>query len=109
MAKILKISFPEKCIGCELCVIEVQRQMGKLGLEGSLIRVFRNPSMATLASNAPSGIAPIGSDPTPTTVLVYSIEMDPKINQQNIEKIKDICPTGVFTIEESAEDYDLLK
>lgn len=108
MAKVLKISFPEKCIGCELCVLEAQRQLGKLGLEGSLIRVFRNTSVETLTSNTSSGIVPLGSDPKPATVLIYTVEMDPNIIKQDIEKIKDICPTGVFTIEESDGEYDFL-
>jgi len=41
MSKILKAVLPEKCLGCEMCVYEAQRQMNKLGLEGSFIRIFK--------------------------------------------------------------------
>jgi NAD-dependent dihydropyrimidine dehydrogenase PreA subunit len=40
MSKTLKAVRPEKCNGCELCVLESQRQLEKVGLEESLIRVF---------------------------------------------------------------------
>lgn len=108
MAKKLRITFPQKCIGCELCVMEIQRQLGRVGLEGSLIRVFKNPSMETIAfdytEDESDGSFSSKSDPT----LVYTIELDPKTNQYSIEKIKNICPTGVFTIEEGELDDDFL-
>lgn len=95
MVNVLKISFPEKCIGCELCVFAIQRQFNRAGLEGSLIRVFRNSTVDLSAS-------------TEESALIYTIELDPHINKYDIEKIKNICPTGVFTIEESEGEYDLL-
>ncbi len=79
--KILNISFPEKCIGCELCIFEAQRQLQKVGIEESLIRVFRDDS----------GIK-------------FLIDMDPRINNLDINKIKRICPTGVFEIKEESEN-----
>ena len=79
MSKYLKVSFPQKCIGCELCVLEAQRQLGKVGLEGSLIRVFKGKKQ--------------DSD-----FLVYCVDIDPRINKLAIEKIKRICPTEVFDI-----------
>ena len=80
MAKVLKIAFPKKCIGCELCVMEVQRQLGKVGLEGSLIRIFRDIKNF-------SGIA-------------FSVDLDPTVTKLEIEKIAGICPVTVFTVEE---------
>lgn len=81
MSKVLKVFKPEKCNGCELCVLETQRQLEKVGLEGALIRVFRNKKSA---SEYPQ----------------YSLDIDPRINSLNIEKIKTICPQEVFEIEE---------
>jgi NAD-dependent dihydropyrimidine dehydrogenase PreA subunit len=79
--KILKATFPKRCTGCELCVFEVQRQLKKVGLEGSLIRIFKEKN-----ENA-------------NTVEFY-IEIDPRTNQIDIESIKDICPNKVFEIVE---------
>lgn len=85
MSKFLKISFPQKCIGCELCVLEVQRQFEKIGLEGSLIRVFKSKKQ--------------DSD-----FLKFSIDLDPRINKMDIEKIKEICPTLVFEVLDEEQD-----
>lgn len=82
MKKILKIKFPEKCIGCELCVFEAQRQLGRVGLDESPIRVFRN------------------NDNTLFGDATYVIEMDMGVNELKIKEIQSICPTGVFEIEE---------
>lgn len=87
MAKILKVAFPEKCIKCELCIMEAQKQLGKVGLEGSLIRVLRK---------------------TDSDRMSFSITLDQRINDLDIQKIKDICPTGVFSIEEEKNEYGLL-
>jgi len=81
MTKILKAKFPEKCIGCELCILEMQRQINKIGFEGSVIRVLKKPR-----ENADG--------------LEYSIVLDPQVNNFDIKKIKEICPTQVFTIED---------
>lgn len=83
MHKILKVMLPQKCIGCELCVFEAQRQLGKMGPEGAFIRIFRDTAS-------------------------FSIVLDPQVNTLDIEKIKEICPVGVFEILES-ETYELLE
>lgn len=85
--KILKVSFAYRCIGCELCVMEAQRQLSKAGLEGSLIRVFKEPTKDT---------------------LTFSINMDPHINKLDIQKIKSICPTTVFSVEEVDDPYGFI-
>lgn len=68
----LKAKYPEKCIGCELCVFEVQRQLQKIGLDGALIRILRKNE--------------------------FYIEIDSRINKLSLDKIVSICPTGVFEI-----------
>ncbi|KKU31982.1 MAG: hypothetical protein UX44_C0002G0015 [candidate division WWE3 bacterium GW2011_GWA1_46_21] len=77
--KTLRVAFPERCVGCELCVMEVQRQLKKVGLDGSLIRILREKSG-------------------------YTISIDPKVDSMGIEKIKLSCPTLVFSLEEQAND-----
>jgi len=64
-----------------MCVLETQRQLKKVGLEGSLIRIFRNSSGVNKA-------------------LEYSVEIDPKINNLDIEKIKNSCTRGVINVVE---------
>ena len=81
MAKSLKAEYPDRCIGCEMCVLESQHQLKKLGLEGALIRIFRN----------------MYKDRN-----IFSVDIDPRINKTNIEKIKDSCPQGVFLIEDES-------
>lgn len=81
MPKILKSTFPNKCIGCELCVAEVQQQLGKVGLEGALIRVFR-------------------SKKDNSEYLEFKIEIDPRVKALDMEKIQEICPNNVFEIVE---------
>lgn len=83
MSKILKAKYPKKCVGCEMCVMESQRQLKKVGLEGSLIRIFRNKAKEDF--------------------IEFSIELDPRINQLDIKAIKDICPNGVYEIEDESE------
>ncbi len=88
MAKYLKITFPQKCIGCELCVAEAQRQLKTVGLNNALIRIFKQKAKDS-------------SEPT------FGIQLDPSINKLAIQKIKDICPAQVFTIEEEQEQNEL--
>ncbi len=83
MTKILKAAYPERCTGCEMCVIEVQHQLKKLGLEGALIRIFRK------------------KDKNNKENVVFSIDIDPRVNNLDIERIKNICPQGVFSIEDA--------
>ncbi len=85
MAKNLKVSFPQKCIGCEVCVFEAQRQLKKVGLEGSLIRIFRNKK-------------------EDKEFLEYSIDIEPRLNKLDIEAIKNMCPTEVFEVVEEEND-----
>jgi hypothetical protein len=81
MPKTLKASRVDKCNGCELCVLEAQRQLGRVGLEGSLIRVFKN-------TNPDNGS------------LQHNLEIDPRMNSLGIDKIKNLCPKQVFDIVE---------
>jgi NAD-dependent dihydropyrimidine dehydrogenase PreA subunit len=81
MPKILEAKDPRKCNGCELCALESQRQNKLVGLEGSLIRVFRETNKNQRGQK-------------------YSIEIDPRTAAQDVEKISEICPKGVFEIHE---------
>jgi NAD-dependent dihydropyrimidine dehydrogenase PreA subunit len=83
MTKILKATYSERCTGCEMCVIEVQHQLKKLGLEGSLIRIFRR------------------KDKSNKEGVIFSIDIDPRVNNLDIERIKSVCPQGVFSIEDA--------
>jgi ferredoxin len=83
MPKILKVKFPDKCIGCELCVAEAQRQLGKIGPEGSFIRIFRESGN-------------------------FSVVLDPQVNFLDVESIKAACPTGVYEVLE-VEEHELLE
>jgi Fe-S-cluster-containing hydrogenase component 2 len=80
MPKTLKAARPEKCNGCELCVLASQRQLEKVGLEESLIRIFTNKDAR---EEYPS----------------FCPDIDPRINSIEIEKIKEICPKLVLEIE----------
>jgi hypothetical protein len=79
MLKILKPTQKDKCIGCELCLFESQRQLKKVGLEGSLIRVFRK-------------ITPEKQK------IEFEIELDPRVNMLDTEKISSICPKQVLEV-----------
>lgn len=81
MAKVLKAEYPDRCIGCEMCVFETQHQLKKIGLEGALIRIFRNRKKDR---------------------NIFSVDIDPRINTTATEKIKDSCPQGVFVIEDES-------
>lgn len=80
--KELKATYSERCIGCEMCVVECQHQLKKTGLEGSLIRIFRKKVKNSVE---------------------YNVDIDPRVNNLNIESIKSVCPQGVFSIEEADE------
>ena len=92
MAKSLKVTFPKKCNGCELCVYEVQRQLKKVGLDGSPIRIFRNKESDSIFGN-----------------ITFEINIDNSVNSLDIKKISKICPTKVYTIEEVEEEEKLLQ
>jgi len=85
MPKTLEATQPDQCNGCELCSLEAQRQLKKVGLEESLIRIFRKK----------------GEDPQ---TVDNSIEIDPRVNMLNIEKISEICPKSVFEVVEKTEE-----
>ena len=84
MARYLRASFPKKCIGCDLCTLETQRQLKKVGLDGSPIRIFRKEK----------------SDEK----IIFSVDVDPSVNKLDVQKIHDICPALVFTLEDSEEE-----
>ena len=69
--KKLKAVNLHKCTGCELCVMEAQRQMKKITLQDALIRVFKNKK-------------------EDSEYLQYSVELDPQVNTLEIEKIREI-------------------
>lgn len=79
----LKVSFPQRCSGCELCVLEAQRQLGKVGLNGALIRIFRKG-------------------------VTFCVDLDPHVSKLEVSDIFSICPRGVFTLEEEDSDAQLI-
>jgi len=83
--KKLKAVNLHKCTGCELCVMEAQRQMKKITLQDALIRVFKNKK-------------------EDSEYLQYSVELDPQVNTLEIEKIREICPTRVLEIVEERDE-----
>lgn len=89
MPKKLKAIRNERCNGCDLCVFEAQRQLSKVGLDGSLIRIFRK------------------KDPK-SEYLVHDIEIDPRIGNLNILKIKQICPRNGLDVVE-VDDGDTIQ
>lgn len=82
MAKVLKLKLPSECNGCELCVMEIQRQMGKGGLDGSLIRILRDDQG-------------------------FQIDLDPRINELDVEKIAKICPRAGFIVQDEEQEGEL--
>jgi NAD-dependent dihydropyrimidine dehydrogenase PreA subunit len=74
MSKILKIINQDKCIGCEMCVLECQQQLKTAGLEGSYIRILRNLSAGTK----------------------FVVSVDPKVEELNLKRIIRACPQDVF-------------
>ncbi len=86
MTKVLKVTFPENCIGCELCVFEAQKQLKKVGLNGALVRVLKAKS---------------------EDGLEFLVEVDPQINELDVRKIAKVCPKSVFTLEERSDEDGL--
>ena len=82
MSKTIKPTQKDRCIGCELCVFESQRQLKKIGLEESLIRIFRKKS-------------------ADKQDVEYDLEIDPRINVLDIQRIVSICPREVLEIIEN--------
>lgn len=82
--KILKATFENRCNGCELCLLEAQRQLQRVGLTDSPIRILRDSSKST---------------------VYFHVDLDPTINKLDLNEIVKVCPTGVFEIlEEEDED-----
>lgn len=77
----IKVVKENNCIGCEMCVMECQRQLKKFGLEGSYIRIMRNLNEGD----------------------VFEVSFDPKIHEIKSEKIIASCPRKVFENVESDE------
>jgi hypothetical protein len=67
-------------------VLESQRQLKKVGLNQALIRVFRTKGEK---SEYPE----------------HNLEIDPRINALDIEKICKICPMNILEVSEE-EDTD---
>jgi hypothetical protein len=86
MPKTLKPTYQKNCTGCELCVIEVQQQLKKVGLEGAILRIFRNEEKGGVA---------------------FSVVIDPQIDKLNLERIKNICPKKVFNIVDKEHEFKL--
>ena len=84
MARTLKATFSKNCIGCELCVVAAQKQLEKVGLEGSPIRIFKNKNDSGRIN--------------------YSVDLDPSVNELDIEKVEQSCPALVFTLEEEGNE-----
>ncbi len=80
MEKTIKASYQSRCSGCEMCLMECQRQMKKVGLEGSYIRVLRDSKNG----------------------LEFRVYVDPKVKELNIAKITKACIRQV--LEEVDED-----
>jgi len=82
--KILRATFENRCNGCELCVLEAQRQLGKVGLSNSSIRILR--------------------DATSSNLYFHVVIDDEVLDKINLDQIVKICPTGVFEIVEEEND-----
>lgn len=95
--KTLKIALPQNCIGCEMCVMETQRQLKKVGLDGALIRVLR------ANQNESNKVTSLADDQK----VIYQIDLDPQVSNLDISKIKNICPTEVFSIEETDDGHTI--
>jgi len=74
MSKKLKVINQDKCIGCEMCVLECQQQLKTAGLEGSYIRILRDLSDGTK----------------------FVVSVDPKVEELNIKRVVKSCPKEVF-------------
>ena len=74
MIKKLKAINQDKCIGCEMCVLECQQQLKIAGLEGSYIRILRNLGTGTK----------------------FAVNVDPKIDELNVRRVIKACPRAVF-------------
>lgn len=69
-----------------MCVFEIQRQLGKVGLSNCPIRILRDAS----SSN-----------------IYFHVEIDENISKFDIEEVVKVCPVAVFEIIE-VEDEALI-
>jgi ferredoxin len=83
--KILKATFENRCNGCELCVLEAQRQLKRVGLTDAPIRILRDTSKSS---------------------VYFHVDIESDVNNLNIKEIAKVCPTAVFEILEE-EDEDI--
>ena len=77
---ILKVAHENRCIGCELCVMECQRQLGRAGLAGSYTRILRDINEGDK----------------------FKVSLDPKVAELKLKKLVEVCSRGVF--EEEANE-----
>ena len=77
----LKVAHENKCIGCELCVMECQRQINRAGLAGSYIRILRDIKEGDK----------------------FKVSLDPKVAELKLKKLVEVCPRGVFEEQEANE------
>lgn len=70
----IRVAQESRCIGCEMCVMECQRQLKRAGLSGSYIRILRDIKEGS----------------------VFKISLDPKIVELKVKRILEVCPRGVF-------------
>ncbi len=71
---ILKVIQENRCIGCELCIMECQRQLKRVGLSGSYVRILRDLREGD----------------------VFKVSFDPRIVKLKVKKIAEVCPRQVF-------------
>lgn len=74
MPEKIKTVSQDKCIGCEMCVLECQQQLKVAGFEGSCIRILRNLKDGTK----------------------FVVNVDPRVEELDIKSIVKACPKGVF-------------
>jgi len=83
--KIIKATFENRCIGCELCIYEAQRQLGKIGVIDSPIRILKEKS---------------------GNKIYLHVELDERVQNLNLTELQKVCPALVFEIVEQTEDED---
>jgi len=82
--RILKATFEDRCNGCELCVMEAQRQLKRVGLSDAPIRILR--------------------DNTSSNLYFYVELNESLLTKLNVNEIFKVCPTGVFEIIEEQDE-----
>ncbi|MEK7595596.1 MAG: hypothetical protein AAB443_03360 [Patescibacteria group bacterium] len=80
--KILRVTNPDKCIGCELCAFVANRLCGRVGISGSPVKI-------------------LGKDKP------FKIHLDPSVNDLEIDKIAGICPKDCFSVDDTEDLSEL--